>query len=174
MEKSKRTEVKGSTKGSFFDVNPVRIDQSLFKKKKKDPDQEAMRKLILEAFRAMKRDSKYARPFKIFIPEKTWKSKSIPELEELANKLGDHLTDWVEQAFEWAQKIANGESWESICNESDTAKWVRCVRWKAWIKFVGGSREYFIDRPASFVRSIASNSTYDKCEYAVPSVVIYD
>lgn len=88
--------------------------------------------------------------------------------------MGDHLTDWVEQAFEWAQKIANGESWESICNEVDTAKWVRCVRWKAWIKFVGGSSEYPMEKSASFVRNIGSDRIYDNCEHAVPSVVIYD
>lgn len=174
MKKSNRADEKRSTKGSTFKVTPLEIDQTLFKKKRKDPQQEELRQLILEAFRQMKRDSKYARPFKIMIPEKTWKSKSVPELEELANKLGDHLTDWVEQAFEWAQKISNGESWESICNELDTAKWVRCVKWKAWIKFVGGSSELPLKRPAFFIRNLSSKVTYENCDYAVPSVVIYD
>lgn len=173
MKKSNRTDVTRSTKGSCFAVNPLEIDQNLFKKKRKDPQQEEIRKLILEAFREMKRDSKYARPFKVMIPEKTWESKSTPELEELANKLGDHLTNWVEQAFKWAQKITNGESWESICNEADKTKWVRLVKWKGWNKFVGGSSEYHIEKPASYVRNIG-NLAYSNCEYAVPSVTIYD
>ena len=32
------------------------------------------------------------------------------------------MADWVEQAFEWAQRISNGESWKTICNDADTAK----------------------------------------------------
>ncbi len=40
------------------------------------------------------------------------------------------MADWVEQALEWAQKIFDGQSWESICNYPDTSKNKRMIIWK--------------------------------------------
>ena len=101
------------TDDQWFEVNPRAINQSLFQKKRKDERQEKTRKLILEAFAEVKSSpEKYGKKFKTMMPKKTWTSKTVEELKQLACKLGDHNADWVEQALEWAQRICNGESWE--------------------------------------------------------------
>ena len=160
--------------GKWFKVEPLSINQNLFKEKREDSKQEVTRQYILEAFEEMKKDSKYAKPFKTMIPCKTWESKTISEFEMLANEIGDHIANWIEQALEWAQRIANGESWEDICNKEDTAKWYRLVKWKhGYHRPVGGSRIYYNVNPASKV----DYNNYNDCNTfgnTVPLVVSYD
>lgn len=116
------------TEDEWFEVKPYTIDQQLFKKKRKDEQQEATRQLILKAFVEMKNDSeKYGINFRTMIPKQEWAYKTVAQLKEMARRLGGHNADWVEQALEWAQRIANGESWEAICNDADTANWYRLV-----------------------------------------------
>jgi len=129
------------TESKWFEVNPSAIDQNLFKEKRSDSRQEETRQLILEAFEELKKHPERNEAFKTLIPEKTWECKTIGELKKMATQLGDHIADWVEQSLEWAQRIANGESWEAICNEEDTANWYRLVVWKnGYTRLVGGSR----------------------------------
>jgi len=160
--------------GKWFKVEPLTIDQNLFKEKRKNPSQERTRQLILEAFEEMKKNLKYAKSFKTMILEKTWSSKNVGELKELASKFGDHNADWVEQALEWAQRIANGEAWKDICNKADTANWYRLVIWKnGCARLVGGSREDYVNSPASDI----SGSTFFDLSFiirAVPLVVLYE
>ena len=179
--KSKKFEVKSNatevaqvpTEGKWFRVDPLAIDQNLFKEKREDSRQEATRQYILQAFEEMKKNSKYARPFKTMIPEKTWERKTVKELKELAKSLGDHNADWVEQALEWAQRIANGESWEDICNKKDTANWYRLVVWKnGYARLVGGSQEDCNYHPASTVFSYSCKDG-GTIYYTVPLVVSY-
>lgn len=160
--------------GKRFDVNPLAIDQKLFEKKREDSRQETTRKLIQEAFTMVKKNpEKYAKPFQTLMPEKTWESKILEEFKKLAESLGDCIADWVHQALEWAQRIANGESWEAICNEADTATWYRLVVWKnGYTRLVGGSRENCNCSPASDVGSDGCNS-YDSIYHSVPLVVLY-
>ena len=159
------------TEGKCFEVNPMAIDQSLFSQPRNDSRQEWTRQIILEAFAEMKNASKYARPFKTMMPEKEWKVKTVSELKEMACHLGDHMADWVEQALEWAQRIANGETWKAVCNEPDTANWYRLVIWKSgYARLVGGSREDY-DNPASDV-CIDVYSSNDLLNYTVPLVVL--
>ena len=143
LEAKKVEVVQKPTEGEWFMVDPNSINQNLFQKKRNDSRQEKTRKIILEAFIEVKNNpKKYAKPFKIMMPKKTWLNKEIKELIELAEKDGNHIADWVEQALEWAQRISNGESWEAICNNPDTAKWYRLVIWKnGKYKIVGGSSE---------------------------------
>lgn len=163
------------TEDQCFEVNPQTINQSLFQKKRKDERQERTRKLILEAFAEVKSSpEKYGRKFKTMMPKKTWTSKTVEELKQLACKLGDHNADLVEQALEWAQRICNGESWEAICNDADTANWYRLVVWKnGYARLVGGSRVDDDSLPASDV-------SYDVCDSCcgvsdtVPLVVLYE
>lgn len=131
------------TEGVPFEVNPLDIDRNLFQEKRKDSRQEWTRQLILEAFTKMDEDpTRYGKPFKTLMPEKTWRWKYVSDLIELAKNLGDHDADWVEQALEWAQRISNGETWEDICNNPDTANWYRLVKWKnGYYRLVGGSRK---------------------------------
>ena len=162
------------TEGDPFEVNPPGINRTLFQVKREDPNQETMRQLILEAF--TKKDEnpeKYGKPFKTLMPEKTWDWKTVGELKELATKLGDHIADWVEQALEWAQRIQNGETWEAICNEPDTAKWYRLVQWKnGCYGIVGGARRAGCPAPATIVLC-KDRDRVRKTQSAVPLVVLY-
>jgi len=162
------------TEGVPFEVNPSGIDRSLFQKEREDKWQEIIRQHILEAFAKMDENpGKYGKPFKTLILAKTWEWKTVGELRKLATKLGDHMANWVEQFLEWAQRIQNGETWEAICNEADTANWFRLLEWKdGYARLVGGSREGDNSNPASYVNfSIyySSNIVF----HAVPLVVLY-
>ena len=163
------------TEDQWFEVNPQTINQSLFKKKRKDERQERTRKLILEAFAEVKSSpEKYGRKFKTMMPKKTWTSKTVAELKQLACEFGNHNADWVEQALEWAQRICNGESWEAVCNNADTANWYRLVVWKnGYAQLVGGSRDVNCSCPASDVYDDDFNSNC-RINDTVPLVVLYE
>lgn len=163
------------TEDEWFDVNPQAIDQKLFEKKREDKRQEETRKLILEAFAEMKNNlEKYGKNFKTMMPKKTWSSKTVAQLKEIATNMDGHNADWVEQAFEWAQRIANGESWEAICNEEDTANWYRLVVWKnGYARLVGGSVCYRVYKPASAVYYVDYYDNYS-LDITVPLVVHYE
>lgn len=159
----------------WFEVNPQAIDQSLFQEKRRDERQEKTRKLILEAFDEMKiSPEKYDRKFKTMMPKKTWTEKTVVELNQMARELGDHIADWVEQALEWAQRICNGETWEAICNNADTANWYRMILWKrGYYRLVGGSRDYYNFYPASDIYHYDYHSDC-RLNDTVPLVVVYD
>ena len=118
------------TEGRWFEVNPLSIDQEIFAFERKDKKQERTRQYILDAFVEMLNNPKYKKTFYTYIPVKDWEEKSYEELRTLASCNGGKIATWVHQALEWAQRIANGESWESICNEPDKSKWYRLVRGK--------------------------------------------
>ena len=108
------------------------------------------------------------------MPKKTWDSKTVEELKQLACKLGDHNANWVEQALEWAQRICNGETWETVCNNADTANWYRLVVWKNGdARLVGGLRFYNLNYPASYVYDYVYYSNF-RFNYTVPLVVLYE
>ena len=163
------------TEDQWFEVNPQTINQSLFKKKRKDERQERTRKLILGAFAEVKSSpEKYGRKFKTMMLKKTWTFKTVAELKQLACEFGNHNADWVEQALEWAQRICNGESWEAVCNNADTANWYRLVVWKnGYARLVGGSRCEGNVYPAS---GVGDNDYYsfDRINGTVPLVVLYE
>lgn len=163
------------TEDEWFEVKPYTIDQQLFKKKRKDEQQEATRQLILKAFAEMKNDlEKYGINFRTMIPKQEWAYKTVAQLKEMARRLGGHNADWVEQALEWAQRIANGESWEAICNDADTANWYRLVVWKrGYVRLVGGSVYAGNKYPASnvYFKDFDVNSSF---YYVVPLVVLYE
>lgn len=175
--KSETTEnaVQVPTATKWFEVNPLEIDQNLFETERKDIWEERTRKRILEAFdEVKKKPEKYGKKFKTMMPKKTWVSKSVANLMQLACKIGDHNADWVEQSLEWAQRISNGESWEDVCIKADTAKWYRLVVWKYGnARIVGGSRSNFDDLPASYVDYREYDSSR-KVHDTVPLVVSYD
>lgn len=162
------------TEDKWFEVNPRDIDQSLFKKKRNDKKQEKTRKLIKQAFAKVKSNpEKYGKNFKTLMPRKTWSSETFLQLNLLTCKLGDHNADWVEQALEWAQRIYNGESWETVCNNPDTAHWFRLIVWKNGdIRCVGGSTAFY-HFPAPSDVGLRSYSFYEPFSNAVPLVVLY-
>ena len=159
----------------WFEVDPLAIDRSLFDQARGDKEQERTRQTILEAFAEVDANpEKYARPFKTMMPEKYWRSnRLVVELKALAEKLGDHMADWIEQALEWAQRIFNGESWKELCNQADTANWYRLVVWEnGYARLVGGSRRDYCIYPASDVSS-SSYGSNDWFDDTVPLVVLY-
>lgn len=163
------------TEGKWFKVKPLAIDQTLFQNKRKNEKQEKTRQLILEAFEELKKNpKKYGKNFRTMMLNKEWSSKTVAEFKEMACKLGNHMANWVEQALEWAQRIANGESWEDICNKLDSADWYRLVVWKnGCIRGIGGSVDDNGDFPASDVGD-SDYDDYDDINNAVPLVVAYD
>ncbi len=129
---------KTPTEGMWFEVDPKAIDQKLFFEERKDNNQEWMRLVIREAFKEMRKNPEYKRKFMTHVPKKTWVIKTFAEMQSFAEGRGDHMTTWVEQALEWAQRIHNGESWETLCNTPDTIKWFKAVEWKGGVALIGG------------------------------------
>ena len=161
------------TEGKLFEVNPLEIYQSKFEKPMSNRQQEWTWYIIQEAFAEVdKHPEKYASAFYTLIPEKKWNGcKTVAELKAYANDLGGQMADWVEQALEWAQRLFNGESWEAICNDADTANWYRMIVWKnGYAKRVGGSRRNSNGNPASDVSSYGYYSRNRACS-TVPLVV---
>lgn len=165
---------KKPTEGVWFEVKPQTIDQRLFEEERMDEYQEETRRKILNAFAKMKENPEiYGKNFKTLMPKKTWERKTVRQLRKMASKLGDHNADWVEQALEWAQRIANGEPWEEICNAQDTANWIRLVTGQVgndW--FVGGAVCIECRNPASGITSTRENDR--NCYPVVPLVVSYE
>ena len=162
------------TEGKLFEVNPLGIDRSKFEKPMSNEKQEWIRQIIQEAFAEVdKHPEKYASEFYTLIPEKKWKGdKTVAELKAYANELGGLMADWVEQALEWAQRIFNGESWEDICNNPETANWCRVILWKnGYYRLVGGSRNKNNNNPASDVNNNDYNSN-NRINNTVPLVVL--
>lgn len=150
------------TEDEWFEVKPRTIDQMLFEEERKKPEEERIRKLILEAFVEMERiPQKYGRNFKTMFPKKDWAERSVSRLIEMAYVWGDHNANWIEQALEWAQRIANGETWEAVCNYKDTSDWYRLIIWKnGYARLVGAMYYDF--------------HAYEKLYDTVPLVVLYE
>ena len=160
--------------GKWFEVNPKEIATDLFKEKREDSKQEVVRQLILQAFSEMHRYPKrYNNPFEVMRLDKNWENKNLSELLLLAKCIGNHNADWVEQCFEWAKRIQNGESWETICNEADTAKWRRIVIWKdGRARIVGGA---IMINSSDSATTISPGFLYEfnMVNEATPSIVRY-
>ena len=176
LQKNGREITQVPTEGKWFNVNPLTIDQNLFKEERIDRWQEETRQLILEAFEEVKKNSKYAKPFKIMMPEKTWGWLTVKELKWVAKRLGHHNADWVEWVLMLAQRIANRESWEAVCNEIATTKWYGLVVWKDGHDVLVGASlmEDGIRcvRPAARIPYYAYDRHYT-ISYTVPLVVSY-
>jgi len=165
--------IKNAEVVGYLLVEPSQIDQSLFYQSRDDMKQEWTRHIILEAFEMTRNDPAYTRSFKAIIPEKNWLIKSANELEELSSVLGDHMANWVELALIWAQRIANGEEWKTICNEPDVEEYYRLVIWKdGYPRLIGGSRIDNNYRPSSGV-NIYHCYLEDTFHSTVPLVISY-
>lgn len=161
------------TEGKLFEVRPLEIDRrGYFGEPLSDKMQEKTRQIINEAFAELdKQPQKYASPFYTLIPEKKWKGhRTVAELKAYARDLDGEMADWVEQALEWAQRIYNGEAWNAICNNVDTANWRRVIVWKnRYCRIVGSTRFLYDEFPASDVYNKNVMLT-DLVDYAVPLI----
>ena len=108
--------------GIWFKVFPKEIDRELFSQKRDDTMQEITRRVILKAFDEIRMDQKLNEPFETLVPKKYWKDEKTMQYlrEKVAAEEGGTIATWIELALEWAQRISNGETWETICNEDDT------------------------------------------------------
>ena len=100
--------------------------------------------------------------------------KTGSELRDMACQLGDHIADWVELALEWAQRIQNGETWKSLCNNPDTTNCYRLVVWKNGdARLVGGS---ICDDNYLPATDVTGNDFYDNdfLSDTVPLIVSYE
>ncbi len=162
------------TEGKKFLVKPSEIDRSLFEDSRIDPDQEEIRKLIKKAFdKVDKKPKKYGVDFSTLIPKKEWAcGKNVVELKEEAKNQGGHMANWIEQALEWAQRIDNGESWETICNEPDKNKHYRMIIGeKGYCKMMGGST-IFEDKYPPASTGIDCNISGSVFTATVPLIVL--
>ena len=167
-------EVQIPTEGRRFKVKVESIDQSLFQRYRHDSRQESTRRLILEAFEEIRKNPRnYPKQFEIMIPEKNWETKTVQELKQVAENMGGHIADWVEQTLYWAHEISQGKTWEIICNDEDTEKWYRLIVWKNGLaRYVGGSTEMNDSNAPSDI-GIFDYGEDDDFEDTVPSVVFY-
>ena len=155
------------------EVNPILIDEPTFEIEKKDfySHKESTMQVIQKAFIEMKKDlRRYARPFEIVTPAELESVYTEEKMVALAEKYGDHIADWVEQALEWAQRIANGED---IFNKSDDSKWFRAISWQdGHVCLVGGANELNNHDSVASIHEFNVNSSY-QIYNAVPAVVRY-
>lgn len=162
--------------GVYFSVNPHLMDLRFFENLSfENTLQEWTRKRIVKALKKVQENpKKYAKPFKIKWLKKDWDVKTLKELKEMVAKEGDHPTDSVEQALELAQRILNGETWEEVCNQPDTAEHYRLIEDEdgIWI-VVGGSTEADHNSPPAGMDYTVSDDD-DRLQYTTPSVVCYD
>lgn len=160
--------------GTCYLVTPSSINKDLFKEERKDPCQEEIRKLILEAFEELdKKRFQICKPFKIIVPEKTWTIKNVQELKQIAIDLGGQTTNWIEQALGWAQQINDGTTWEDLCNKKDKHACYRLIIWKdGTCKIIGGSIK---DAKLNSLTSISDLSYKDEhlVINTVPSITQY-
>lgn len=176
----KRSEVeqKGPKEGEWFKVNPSSIDQQLFENKRTDEMQEHLRFYIQQAFKELKENPEKNKDFKVLIPKRDidhyGENPSVSKLKNFASQIGDHMGYWWEWALMLEQRIANGESWESLCNVPDTANWYLLVEdFSMHSRIVGGSRRSCYNPSPSNINSY-DYWDGDIVESAVPLVVDYD
>jgi len=175
--KNSEVEQKGPKEGEWFKVNPSSIDQRLFENERTDKRQEDLRFYIQRSFDYLKENPENNKAFKTFIPQRDkyhYSNPKVSKLKNFASQIGDHMGYWWEWALMLAQRIANGESWESLCNVPDTANWyLLVVDFSMHSRIVGGSRRSCYNPPSSNIDSY-SYWDGDEVKDAVPLVVDYD
>lgn len=162
----------------WFEVKPHTIDRKLFEKPRKDNYQEECRRTILKAFDVIEHKPEYGRDFETLMPTAVT-SGTGEKLLQIAQDFNGHTANWIEQALEWAQRIANGESWRALCNYQDTANYFRFVEWTPrHCRIIGGSTRYKhlfqngnFARPTSVSLDILTIEGYHEC--TIPLVVRY-
>lgn len=162
-------------KDMLFKVNPMGIDRKIFLNPRVDDEQqEKTRSIIMEAFAVVDSNpEKYSMPFYIFTSEKSWSGvKTVAELKSYAQEMQGNMADWVDLGLMWAQKISNGATWKSICNDDDTSPWYRMITWKnGFCRIFGGAcnRRYYKPESEVYNHDFKDESNID---YTVPLIAI--
>lgn len=162
------------TVGKRFLINPKEINKVLFEVPREDTMQEWARSIILQAFEEVENNPKYkgGKEFFTMIPEKTWtQGVKVWELVAVAKEVGGQVTDWVEMALEWAQRLSNGETWEKLSNRFDTVPCCRLIVWKTGYYRPCGWKQWGEDSPPANVGA-DDFCMEDQIWATVPSVTI--
>ena len=152
-------------------VDEIKSSRHLFTTERGNIREENLRKLILQALDWVEANPKmYKDSFRTLMPEKTWTSKSMEDLSTLAKSLGGHVANWVDWALQLAQRLVNGESWEVLCTNPDTAQWFIAIIWQdGSTRCVGGALKDNNHLPAAAINE------YDVAfliDFTVPLVVV--
>ena len=167
-------------KKDWYKVTPHLISRNLFKNPRKDPWQEQLRCLINDAFEEVDKnpDAPYSKTFYTLVPEKIWnKPVKVYVLQNYACELGDGMASWIEQALEWAERISNGASWQSLCDTVDKSKWYRLIVWKnhKYISVGGSSQNNTLHTKTHLqLHELSQKSHFDETYDTVPVVVKYE
>lgn len=164
LQTSGRKVVEPPTRDKWFKVDPKKINWELFEEKRQDPEQEATRDLINRARCSLKSNPElYGRKFETKrVYDNPWR-KYPAELEARVYEQTKRKIALIpEQAFEIAQRISNGETWEELCNNPDTEKYSRLVAGMGGCGFTGhfNDGEYYLfggeklGSPANYKRLI--------------------
>lgn len=165
-----RSKVKKPKEGEWFKVEAAKIDRNLFAEKRDDCKQEWLRKFILCAFEELDLAPERYASFEIMFPKKTWRCLIVKRLKMISRVYGDGMTNWVEQALEWAQRIEN-ESWEAVCNEPDMEECYKIIIWSEnETKLVGSCCSKGDESPAATIHK-RNLRDENKTTAVVPSVV---
>ncbi len=171
---SEKQVAKTPKEGKWFRVEPKTIKRRLFVNPRENVFEERARKLIVEALKEMDANPKrYKRIFKTTFPVRKWEFCKAKHLKTMAKLKGGHLGNWVEQALEWAQRISNGESWETLCIAPDTSRNFRIIEWeKRVVRLIGGSQDAEeFSAPTDYEGGECDET--EKIKYATPFIVMY-
>lgn len=114
----------------WFKVDPPKINWKLFEKERKNRRQEAVRELIKKAQRLLEGwPEKYGRKFETRFEYFGEVNEYQSEFTEVLIKLKklNSIAELSAQAFEIAQRLSNGETWEKLCNNPDSYKYPRLI-----------------------------------------------
>lgn len=154
-----------------FEVDLSRIKKELFRIPRKDDKQEQIRQLILEA---LSEADSTAQKFTIYVPKRKEDGRCrVSWLASYAKKMGGRVATFYEWILVLAQRISNGESWETICNNYDTAPnywmvWWGKNRYGEDIFFIVGGCKYGVASNYSDVPIYSSTTMF--VEEIVPLV----
>ena len=149
-----KIEIKIPEENEMFKVNPLRINRNIFQEARKEPREEEIRRLILEAFKMMDiYPKRYKKSFYTFFPNKGLKKTSMDEILKFGLTFGDEVADWVYQVLEWAQILQNEQAWKIMLNEPDNSTYYRLVVWKdECYVAIGGSKQHALEAIGIYVQ----------------------
>ncbi len=168
--------VEAPENGKCVCVKTDTIHKYMFKEKRSNKKEEALRILINEAFKEAEKAPKYYEEFYILIPKWKWVYKTRftdEEMEEYPEKICGTMSNWVEIALYLAQLISNEGDWEKMCKGRDHIDFYRIFKWKDGTKvLLGGAKKisHGISSPADINWEDIDGSY--RMDFGVPSVTI--
>lgn len=117
----------------------------IFERKRRNPEEEKLRVLILEALeKARKNPDKYF-SFETLIPATS--GGTLERFEEQAKAFDGYIADWIQQALVWGQMIVDGARWKDLCFEYDWTKHCRVVKAEGGYWLVGNYYKNLYEQP---------------------------